>query len=268
MILLPVKESKMNQYWKEYFVYDATDALTAGTGVLFETNSIRIDSDADFEFLKTSFESTSDRVKLKYKDESAGRYLFKGSIDIKEIAGRNTLAMGNSNAFLPFIWPKPYLVAAATLFTVESADYSGVANTMRLAFHGAKIRSGQAPWERKFRAAIPFVYGFTNGSVSVAANSTSSQNIEIDIDSHFLVQKIVGIRDGGALVSIGENARGMDWMNTAIHIDNLIGNGAFPNILPAPRFIRRGSVVTVNIQNLMAIANVVNISLIGTKLYE
>jgi hypothetical protein len=139
---------------------------------------------------------------------------------------------------------------------------------MRLAFHGAKIRSGAAPWQRQFRAAVPFVYGFTNGAATVAASGTSSQNIEVDIDSHFLVQKIVGIRDSAALVTIGENARGMNWMNTAIEFDNLVGNGAFPNILPAPRFIRRGSVVTVNLQNLSGLPNTINISLIGTKLYE
>lgn len=271
--------------YKEYFIYTMSRALTASaTGVAFDPSTIRIDSDSDFEFHKTTYVSGitandsngNDRINIRYKDDSQGRYLTKDPLDIKMIAGRNTLFMGLSNSFLPFIWPRPYVISAGTTFTVEAADYSNAGPTLRMAFHGAKIRPGQAPWDRKFRATVPFVYGFTGGTgtgftgglVSIAANGTQSVPISIDIDSHFLVQKIVATRTGDALLNITEGARGRDWSNAAVHIDNLCGNGAFPNIMFANRFIYKGSVLSVNIQNLLGVANVINIALVGTKLYE
>ncbi|HDK42887.1 MAG TPA: hypothetical protein ENG87_05890 [Candidatus Pacearchaeota archaeon] len=254
--------------WKEYFIYGISKTLTAGTGTSFESNNMRIDSDADFEFNKSTYVATNDRIKLKYKDDSIGRYLTKGQPDIKAIAGRNILPMGLSNSFIPFIWPRPYIISAGTNFVVETADYSNAANTLRLAFHGGKIRQGEAPWKKRFRAAVPFVYSFTNGSQTVTANSTITPTIEVDIDAHFLVQKITGIRTGEALVLINEGARGREWSNVALHIDNFIGNGSFPNILMANRFILRGSVVSFNIQDISGASNVIDIDLIGVKLYE
>lgn len=261
-------------WWKEYFIYDATRALTPGTGIAYDTINVRIDADANYEFIKTTYVATSDNIRVKYRDESVGRYLMKYGMDIKSIAGRNTLPMGLSNAFIPFVWPRPYLIAAGTVFSVEASDYSTLANTMRLAFHGAKIRPGKAPWDKRFRAYVPTTFGFSDpqgigsASVSVAANSTVAQRIEIDMDAHFLVQKITGRRTGDALIQITEGARGRDWMNAFIHIDNVIGNGSFPNILPAQRFIPKGSVIIINIQNLLGIANLIEVNLEGVKLYE
>lgn len=255
--------------YKEYFIYDSTKALTAGTGTTWDEIITRIDTDANFEINKTTFVATNDRIRLRIKDSAKGIYLSKGQPDIKSIAGRNTLAMGLSNAFLPFIWPEAYIVAAGSSLSVEAADYSNAANTLRFALHGSKIRNGVAPWKAKeWRARKAFSYSFTSGPITVAANATSSQNIEIDIDAHFLVMAITGIRTGDALVTLGEDARGKAWMNTSIHIDNVLGNGAFPNKLPSPRFIPRGSVVYANIQDISGLSNVIDVNLIGYKLYE
>ena len=256
--------------WKEYFIYTHNTALTAGTGTNFNAINIRIDSDADFEFNKTTFVATNDRVKIKYKDDSAGRYLTKGSPDIKSLAGRNILPMGLSNSHLPFVWSRPYLISAGTNFVVEAADYSNAANQLRMAFHGSKIRQGDAPWDKHFRAAVPFVYSFTDGQVTLAANGTATPHIEMDIDSHFVVHKITGIRTGDATVLVNEGARGREWSNVPVHIDNILGNGAFPNILLQNRFrfILRGSVVSFNLQDLSGLSNIVDINLIGLKLYE
>lgn len=255
--------------WKEYFVYDATATLLAGTGTVFASTQIRIDSDANFELVKSSYVATNDRIKLKYRDDSLGRYLVKDPVDIKSIAGRNTLPMGLSNSFMPFIWPRPYLLAAGSTFVVEAADASSAANTMRLSFHGAKIRPGIAPWLTKsYRAEIPMIYGLSGGPITIAALSSDTARIEIDVDSDFLVHKIVGVRTGAATISITETARGREWMSTAVHIDNVVGNGAFPNILRDPRFISRGSTITINLTDLSGAANVIEVTMIGVKLYE
>lgn len=259
-----------NYYWEEYFIYDVTKSLTGGSGTSFENKTVKIDTDSNFKVIKNTFVATSDRIKLRMRDDASGRYLLKDAIDIQSIAGRNTLAMGMSNSFIPFIWPKPYLISAGATMTVEAADYSGAANTMRFALHGTKIRSGSAPWDREFKQVIPAIYGFSGGAISIAAGGTGVGRIEVDIDANFLVQKITGVRTGAATVTVSEGARGREWSNVEIHIDNLIGNGSFPNILPngGDRFLPRGSVLLVNLTDLSGIANSIEVNLIGVKLYE
>ncbi len=257
-------------FWEEYFVYDVTAALVAGTGVSFTEIPIKILTDSNFKLIKLTFTATSDKIKLKMRDSASGRYLFKDAIDIKSIAGRNTLAMGCSNSFIPFILPKPFVLPAGGILTVEASDFSAATNTMRLALHGTKIHQGRAPWDRRWSAITPAIYGFTGGVVTVGASSTATGKAEIDIDSHFLVQKITGIRSGEATVLLKENGRDREWSSTAIHVDNLLGNGAFPNILPngGDRFLPRGSVLTANLTDLSGISNPIEVNLVGVKLYE
>ncbi len=262
----------MNQdkplFWKEYFVYESNLTLTASaTGNNFQSQTIKMDTDADFELMKTTYVATNDKIKTKLQDDSLGRYLFKTPVDIKTIAGRNTLQMGMSNSFLPFIWPYPYTLNAGSTITLEGADYSGAVNVLRLAFHGAKIRSGQPPWLGNFKQ-VPMIYSFKGGAVTVSANNMAVATIEIDIDAHYLIQKITGIRTGAAIVVIKETGRGREWSSQALHIDNFLGNGAFPNILPAPRFLQRGSVLSFNLTDLSGQNNVIDITLIGVKLFS
>jgi hypothetical protein len=56
-------------------------------------------------------------------------------------------------------------------------------------------------------------------------------------------------------------------MNTGTHIRNLVGSGAFPNVLPTPRFIPRGSVVNFTIQDISGAQNDIEINLCGVKLF-
>lgn len=258
------------QYWEEYFIYDVTKSLTGGSGTTFENKAVKIDTDSNFKVIKNTFVATSGRIKMRMRDDASGRYLLKDAIDIQAIAGRNVLVMGLSNSFIPFIWPKPYLISAGATMTVEAADYSGAANTMRLALHGTKVRPGRAPWDREFRQIVPAIYGFSGGAVTTIAGGTAVGRIEIDIDANFLVQKITGVRTGAATVTVSEGARGREWSNNEIHIDNLVGNGAFPNILPngGDRFLQRGSVLLVNLTDISGIANTIEVNLIGVKLYE
>lgn len=265
---------KRENEWVEYFIYNAEFLpLAAGTGVTFIDTEVRIDSDSDFEFVKTMFRPTSGRFRVKYRDDTSGRFLQKGSQDIRTIGGTAlyTIAPGNPTppGFVPFIWPTPYRIPSATTFTVQAADFSGIANDTRLSFHGSKVRAGTSPWEREYRAIVPYVYSLSSsGTVSVAASQTLSTSIATDNDAPFLVQKIVGARTGEALVTIKDGARDRQWMNTAVHFDNLVGSGNFPNVLPSPRYIKRGSTISIIIQDLSGAANTVEINFVGVKLYE
>lgn len=264
--------------WKEYYIFTAPFSnLTAlTTGATFTDLAVRIDSDADFEFIKTIFYPVTTRVRVQYRDDSIGRFLMKGSMDLRTIGGTAlyTMAPGPQIApgFLPYIWPVPYVISAATLFTVSAADYSGLGGSPYINFHGSKLRKGDAPWKaKKWKAKIPYTYPINDSNppvVSVPANGIVSQAIPTDIDSHFIVHKITGNRTGNCLITIKDGARDRQWMDTAIPFDNLVGNGQFPNILPSFRFIPRGAVIVVTIQDLSGAANQVEINFTGVKLYE
>jgi len=257
--------------YREYYIQEASKTLTASaTGTSLETHTLKIDRDSDFEIVRTTYAATNDRIKVKMRDDVLGLYLLKDAADIKAIAGRNTLDIGLSNSFLPFNWPQPHhIVRAGATLTLEMADYSNVSNAVRLALHGSKIKQGQPPWAEWVtnpKRMRPMIYSFSGGAKTVTANGTATALIEADIDSHFLVQKITGIRTGGATISVNEGASGREWSNQAMHLDNLVGNGSFPNILPAYRFITKGSTLTINLTDLSGASNVIDVVLIGVKL--
>jgi len=244
--------------WVEYFVYAYNKDLTAGNGTVFEDGTIRIDSDADFEAHKQTYWATSGNVRITMRDDSMGRYLIKNPTDLRTIAG--------NFAGTPFVLSRPLAFQAGSNIIISMADNSTMANTVRLAFQGGKRRPGVPPDKYKYRAIYPFIYSLNRQTVT--ASSTAYYNIEIDTDAHFLVQRMTGHREGNCLVSIRESARDRDWQNTATHFDNFFGNGQFPNIMFSNRFIYRGSVVTIQVQDLSGFANTIDVNLIGVKCYE
>lgn len=263
--------------YKEFFVYSTFfDNLAAGTGVAFTANEIRIDPDADFEFVKTIFQPVTARARIRYRDDTNTRFLQKAQQDIRTVGGHAIYSMAPATprlapGFVPFIWPRPYIIAPATTFSVEVADFSGLSYDLRISFHGSKLRPGKAPWDRPFRALVPYVYPITTaaaGTVNIPANGSASASIATDNDAHFLVQKIVGSRTGPCTVEIKDGARDRQWQDTPVHFDNMVGNGHYPNILPSPRFIYRGSVISFSLVDLSGASNDVEINLVGVKLYE
>lgn len=256
--------------WKEYFVYGINfTSLNAGSGVVYTSDVLRVDSDSDFELQKMTYWATNGNIRLRIRDDSSGRYIIKNSVDLRNIAS-NFIGV-------PFIFPRPYQFLAGSTVTVEVSDASGLANSLRLYFQGAKIRPGDPPWGifdsvqrkliwKKYKSLMPFVYG--TELRPIAANSNTYTRIEVDNDAHFLVMKITGFSTGPCLIEFKEGARGRDWQNIPVHSSSFLGNGQFPNVLYSERFIYRGSVISINVQDLSGSSNNVEINLIGVKLYE
>lgn len=265
--------------YKEYFVYSFEDtSLALGTGVTFEDVTVKMDSDADFEIMKRSHVAIDNRIRVKYQDDSYGRQFQNSSMDLRAISGAVLEASGvvdigqSLNNFMPYILPRPYLIRAGTTYTASYSDFSGVENSIRESFHGAKVRQGRAPWDQNWASKPPYDYttAQSNAPTIIAAGNTALLQINIGIDAHFLVQKIVGTRTSGApaLVTIRTGGNDRQWMDKAVHFDNLVGNAQFPNVLPAPRLCERGSTVTFTLQNLSSVnAGTYEIILSGLKLF-
>lgn len=266
--------------YKEYFCYSFEDlTLLAGTGVAFEDTTVKMDSDSDFEIIKRSHVATSDLIRVKYQDDSYGRQFQNLSLDLRAVSGTTLVASGvvdigqsPLNNFIPYILPRPYLIRAGTTYTASYSDFSGVANSIRETFHGAKVRQGKAPWDQDWQAKPPYDYttSLNNAGTVIAAGGSAILQISIGIDAHFLVQKIVGTRTSGApaLVTIRTGGNDRQWMDKAVHFDNIVGNAQFPNVLPAPRLVERGSTLSVTIQNLSSVfAGTYEIVFSGLKLF-
>lgn len=280
--------------WKEFFVYTAdfvgAAALAAGVanadptaaGMSFQAFPIKIQSDADFEWLKTVYLFTDPRVYARFQDDTAGRFLHRSSLDLRAAAGfgisfASIVANLESTAFLPFIEPEPYTIAAASVFTVYGADFSGALNTVRLSLHGNKVRPGWAPWERdaagqvrRFRARVPFkiVMPPDGTPMAITANATVPLSAPIDLEADYLVERITAIHTGSALVTL-QDGPGRDrlWSDRPVDISVIAGDGRFPNILPSPRFVYRGSSIQAQVQDTSAATNRVKFIFSGVKLY-
>ena len=263
--------------WKEYFIYNFVNtALPAGTAnglpsvQAFTDVVTRMDSDADFELMKRTHIATDSRIYVSYRDDAYGRFMQNSPLDLRCVSGTILFTTGvvdvgiHPNNFLPYILTNPMIIRAAATFTASFADFSGSENSIRHAFHGAKLRKGNAPWDEEWKATPYFDYTAT---LTLAANSTASANLSINIDSHFIVKKMTATRNGPALLTIKDNATERQWMNTSIHIDNLFGNSQFPNSLPAPRFIYRGSVINISAQDISGAENRLTLTFSGEKLY-
>ncbi len=288
------KKSK-EEFYREFYMYSCSFLPlaigTPGANNAFTPFELRIDADSSFEFVKTITRTAIpggpaiapfNQFRIKYKDDAAGRNLMKASEYGTTISGFGTaitLSGGAivDNAFMPFVWPRPYIISASTTFTVEAADDSGFSTNLYMSFHGSKIKPGVAPWQKKeYRSFMPYVYPIANisnagnpvaGTLVVGANNTVSAPIPTDIDSDFLVLRLAGRRTGPALVTIKDGSD-RQWMDSACHIDNLLGNGMFPNIFPSPRFIEKGSVLSTMIQDISGASNTIEMQFIGVKLYE
>lgn len=261
--------------YKEYFVYSFENtALASGAGTVFADTVVKMDSDADFEIFKRHHVAISNQIRVRYQDDSYGRQFQNASLDLRGVSGCTLEANGvvdvgiSLNNFMPYILPKPYLIRAGTTFTASYADSSSATNSIRESFHGAKIRQGKAPWDQQWNAKPP--YDYTTGSQAVVAGGSVSLQISIGIDAHFLVQKIVGVRTSQSPALVTFKTGGVDrtWMDKAVHFDNIVGNAQFPNVLPAPRLVGRGSTITITIQNLSStVAGTYEIIFSGLKLF-
>jgi len=256
--------------WREYFIYGINfSSITAGDGTLFTRDIIRMDSDSDFELQKIVAIATSRNLRIRIIDDSTGRFLIKQSASLRDMAGGSILT--------PFILPRPFQILAGSTLTIEVADSSGKSNSLRLYFHGAKIRPGDPPWGvydnvtkrivmKKYKAVLPFIYN--TGVQTVSGSLSTYTRIEVDNDAHFLIQKITGFSSQAILLDFKDMPRDISWQNIAIHHEAILGSGDFPNILFANRFIPRGSVISINVQNLSSSQATFEINLIGVKLYE
>lgn len=126
----------------------------------------------------------------------------------------------------------------------------------------------------------PFVYSTTFTALAAGGNATN--NINIQADSDFLIQAQTyhaNVANAGqtesnftyplATVLLTDSGSGRQFMDAAISIPEIFGNGQFPFVLPQPKLMSARSTLVVTATNYDA-AQTYNIRLafIGVKLFK
>lgn len=256
----------------EYFCYNWEDtSIAAGTGTLFEDTNVRIDQDADFVALANVYSATDPNILVRFINEDTGQYLYNRACDVSSIAGSgiagNTVG-GQAEEYLYYACPLccPMRINGGPIVTMQAADFNNSGtNALYFTMHGAKIRKGQAPWLQNYKRRSPFVYSDT---VQVAANGAIPMNLPINQDADFAVYSITAWMDGNATILIKDGGSDRIWMDRAMRIRNMVGNGQKPHILEAPRMIYRGTGITVTLADLSGSANDIRLAFHGEKLFR
>lgn len=257
----------------EYFIYNISPALAAGTGAVFSENILLINQ-YDYIFKRTIHRATSDLILARMFNPDTSKYLSKGSDDLRHISGTSLNGI-TGYGFTPFNWHLPYRIKGNTRMSIFLSDNSGAPNQLYLAYHGDNVLS-VAPLdkhnepvdyskERTGKIKVePIIYESPAITTGAAVGAEAQDTIQID-ENDFVCTAITGVSTGTGFVKIQDERRSLAWQNQKTHVQNLFGNGQFPNRLTSPRFIGSKSPVNVTFENLAGGANTLRLYLHGYK---
>lgn len=134
---------------------------------------------------------------------------------------------------------------------------------------------GLLPTEMWDKQKDYFIYSLE--FLPLAASGIAAAAVNIQSDSHFLIELITGvatdvtnatfIANVPELVNMTDSGSGRNFFDKPVHWNNLFGTAQLPGVLPFPKVINAGSTLTIQLTNLEATARNVRISLIGFKVF-
>jgi len=249
--------------YKEYFIYTADNtSLPAGSGTSF--TNIRVKIDVDFEITRLSHVATDNRIYINLVNENTGEFYNNVALKLNTISADHK-STGSIIFFKPFTLPEPIFIKEGSIFTVQCADFSGSQNSIRLALHGNRIRKGDAPWAKRWSRVKSYAYSV---NIALQPNQTAYVTIPIELEAHFLLQRISGTFDREFFILIKDSLEDKHWMNTYVHSNNIIGSSMFPNSLIYPKFIPKGGNISLEVQDLSGLSNNISITFSGLRLYD
>lgn len=262
--------------WKDYFIYSwnflplaaAAQANLAAANSVFTDNPLRMDVFCDFSAMKIAYTNTDPRVYLQIKDGSTGRYIVQDpGVDMRAYAGAVVAIGGGSNALIFRNLSKPMTWLKGSSINVRLADFSAAPNTVRVSFHGVKMRDGNHPsldLKRNYIRDEAFAFPV---QVSLTANQIIQNPIAIDLDADWYIYRILATRTGGATIALTNTISAADWQNVAVNLDNFTGNAAGHLILPEPKFVQANSALNIQLADLSGNPNTINLTIEGIKRY-
>lgn len=112
-----------------------------------------------------------------------------------------------------------------------------------------------------------FIYGYTK-KITLQANQRKNEDLYILADSDFIIEKIIGLYDASFKIQIKDTTRNYDWFQNPIRSELFFGTAQYPNKLPYPIEIKRGSLIKFDIENLSDSVNNVELFFEGYRVFE
>lgn len=239
----------------QYFHY-STPITAIGAG-LTQNFSIPIYPDSYFVIKKlTSTQTAPFGVRLV--NGATGRFFSNDRIN-------NANVMGTIQ--LPNRLSDPVVVPPSSNLQVEITDLSGAPNTVQAALIGFRVFNLQNPptptkdgallsW---FQYAVP---------VALAGSDIQVATLRIEADSDFLVRKLVSTQDGAYTLKVSDSGSKDYWFDNEQTNGNVAGTAQYPNFLARPRLVVKNSTISVEVRDLSAGANNVQLVFEGAKIYR
>ena len=247
--------------WKEPYTYGADFLpLVGASGTAFSEFSIKMDTDAHFEAIKTIFMATDNQINVGLLNATSGRDIIRPKGDIRAVSSTALNAM-TANTFLPYVFPIPYVFSAGSEVVVSASDKSGSSNNLRFNIHGNRIMPGNAPYEKR-KQREHYSFAIDSGSVSGYGNVTKS--FLLDVDAGFLCSKLTGTSTGEGTVFITDIK---PWSSRDVHFYNMVGNAQYGNHLSSRRWLPERTMLQVRFTDISGSTNRFRITFHGERVY-
>lgn len=132
--------------------------------------------------------------------------------------------------------------------------------------------------------AVTEFFTYSTTFQTLAANTSQTNAIQIQANSHFEVKKLafvcfygVGVADTNTTLAIPavsvlitDTGSGRQWSDQAIQLTSMFGTGMLPAILPTPRILPAASQITVQVNNLFTgqAISLLTLGFVGRKVYR
>jgi len=254
--------------WKDYFVYTfykKIDDNGEPDVTKFTKNIVSIRILEDFELCYISHvnaDNGNNKLLISIENYSSGaHYISPTYVALPCISGNITIG-AFSTQFRPYYLPKPIFIKKGSTIALEIADTSNADNYLRMGFHGSHFIKGDKPYDDLNEGEFE-IHGFSEGAITITSGDATVTSIEFDDESDFLIKQLVCHSTGTFIVNISDEY-GNNWFNRPIHSGNVFGDGAYPNNLVSPKFIKRNTKLSISLQ-IISGGNV-NIGLIGNRI--
>jgi hypothetical protein len=124
---------------------------------------------------------------------------------------------------------------------------------------------------------VPFSYSVET-TPDLAGNERRQVSIRTQADSWFIVKSLVGISNvvlpigsfarGSFNVLISDEGSGRNWASSAVNQNNVVGTVLFPHVLREPIVLAPNTLITLDLTNLLPVANAVQIVMDGFKHFD
>ena len=169
----------------------------------------------------------------------------------------------------PNLMVSPILIPPMSSIVFDLQNYSLAGNTGEIVLGGYKLFSADFKWDPQQKLDTWFQYV---ASKAVAAGGIDTITMRLQADAHFQVEKLLARKAGLPATGqfsarISDSDTGKSWTDRSVRRDNQFGTAQYPGILPWPKLLRPNIVVTVEVTNLTALPNNIEVVVEGTKRY-